>query len=855
MGYRLGIDLGTTYTAAAYVDNDAPRMLELGNRNVSVPSVLLAAEDGRLIVGEAAERRAAAEPERVLREFKRRFGDAVPMVAAGRSFDPAELQTELLRWVLHTATERLGSAPEHVVVTHPANWGPYKMQLMRTLVASAGIPDAGLCPEPVAAAIEYAAKRQVPVGAKITVYDLGGGTFDVAVLEKTRDDFTILGTPLGIEHLGGTDFDEAVFAAVLSRLGVDGGLDIDDPAVARGLTALRRECVEAKEALSGDDTTEIASLLPGAVSSLQFTRSEFEALIRPALQESISATHRALRLASVQASEIHAIVLVGGSSRIPLVTELLNRELGAPVALDTYPKNDIALGAARHALRLTAPQAPSFAPFPVTPGPTAGPTPIPPPRSAPAAPPGFPDSRAVAGDTARLPPLPPYPMAQQPHPRQPISGQAVPRQPDPRQPDPQRPMPAPPDPQQVVPPGPRPAWMTGPGGPPGGPGGPGGAGGPGGPVDGTQGDNGSRNSRRILVAALIGVAVIVLGVGTGVAVHFLRAPTQSGSGPAVFTPTAAPASHSLTPSATPSLPDPVEFGLPVGDPISTRQFIAPITAKAGQNGHLKLINADDPSRARDLRAQGEGSVFGVGLSLNRRTITYIDSGANAIRSMPANGGKGQLLFTAPGSCGNIRHASWSPTDLAIMVLECQVGDTGPKRLMVVRIDGTVEHELNTGQKNAADPTISPDGTEVAFWGSSTLANGDGGSIFVMPVDGSSAPRRVTDGKPGVDGDPAWSPDGRSLAIRRLSSDPPRTYDVVVIPASGGPARTILDGPANDEKPSWSPDGATILAVSNRDDNGKPTSSRELWRIPAGGGDPVALDLRSHRISTSTWFRR
>ena len=135
--------------------------------------------------------------------------------------------------MLHAAGERLGGPPEHVVVTHPANWGLFKIQLMRNIVATAGIPTAELCPEPVAAAIEYAAKQRVPVGAKLAMYDLGGGTFDVAVLEKTDLGFEIVGMPIGVDHLGGSDFDQAVLADAATKLGLH-GLDPEDPATARG---------------------------------------------------------------------------------------------------------------------------------------------------------------------------------------------------------------------------------------------------------------------------------------------------------------------------------------------------------------------------------------------------------------------------------------------------------------------------------------------------------------------------------------------------------------------------------------------------------------------------------------------
>lgn len=150
-----------------------------------------------------------------------------------------------------------------------------------------------------------------------------------------------------MDHLGGSDFDEAVLADAVSKLGLR-GLDHDDPATARGLAALRRDCIEAKEALSSDVATDITPLLPNAGQPVRLTRSEFEGLVRPALEESIHTTVRALRLAGVKNADLHAVVLVGGSSRIPLVTELLSHELAVPVAADTFPKHDIALGAARY---------------------------------------------------------------------------------------------------------------------------------------------------------------------------------------------------------------------------------------------------------------------------------------------------------------------------------------------------------------------------------------------------------------------------------------------------------------------------------------------------------------------------
>ncbi len=353
MAYRLGVDLGTTFTAAATVDlrgGQPPAMLGLGNRALQIPSVLFLQEDGQFLIGEAAERRGYVEPSRVVREFKRRIGDPVPILVAGTPFSPQALTARLLSWVVATATERQGAAPDEVVMTYPANWGDYKRELLDQVITMADIGPARTCTEPQAAAIQYAARAELQPGARVAVYDLGGGTFDVCILERTPEGFAILGSPEGVEHLGGVDFDEAVFQHVVTALGPSlQNLDLNDAAVKAALTRLRRDCVEAKEALSADVDTVIPVSLPGhntgRNTTVRLTRAELENLIGPALQDTISATTRALRAAGLTAQDLSAIVLVGGSSRIPLVSHLLQSELGTTTALDTHPKHDIALGA------------------------------------------------------------------------------------------------------------------------------------------------------------------------------------------------------------------------------------------------------------------------------------------------------------------------------------------------------------------------------------------------------------------------------------------------------------------------------------------------------------------------------
>ncbi|TCM43713.1 Hsp70 family protein [Kribbella sp. VKM Ac-2568] len=365
MGYRLGVDLGTTFTAAATYDlgsGKPPSMLGLGNRALQIPSVLFLQEDGQFLIGEAAERKGSIDPARVVREFKRRMGDPVPLLVAGTPFSPQALTARLLAWVVAAATERLGSAPDEVVLTFPANWGEYKRDLLDQVFTMADVGPARTCPEPQAAAVQYAARAQLDPGARVVVYDLGGGTFDVCVLEKTGTGFTILGSPDGVEHLGGVDFDEAVFQHVVGSLGpAITDLDLTTPEAKVALTRLRRDCVEAKEALSADVDTVIPVTLPGRITSVRLTRSELENLIGPSMRDTVDATSRALRVAGVSSDELTAIVLVGGSSRIPLVSHLLQSTFGTATALDTHPKHDIALGAVLYA----APEAAVDQPAPV----------------------------------------------------------------------------------------------------------------------------------------------------------------------------------------------------------------------------------------------------------------------------------------------------------------------------------------------------------------------------------------------------------------------------------------------------------------------------------------------------------
>jgi len=346
-----GIDVGTTFTAAAVArPGGSPEMISLGTSGAAIPSVVYLREDGSVATGAAALQRAVSEPGRVAREFKRRVGDPAPIFLAGTPMAAHLVLGRLLRWVVDHIEERSGETLTHTVITHPANWGEYRRDFLRQAVEWADIDSWAPLTEPEAAAIHYATRERVDPGDTVAVYDLGGGTFDAAILRRTAVGFEIVGEPHGIESLGGIDLDQAIFNHVTSQLsGEMSTLDVDDPAAKSALQRLRSECETAKIALSSETDTTIPVILPGAHASIRLTRDEFEDLVRHTLRDTVTALERTLASAGVEPHDLTKVLLVGGSSRIPLVAQMVTETLGRPVAVDADPKHAVALGAAIHA--------------------------------------------------------------------------------------------------------------------------------------------------------------------------------------------------------------------------------------------------------------------------------------------------------------------------------------------------------------------------------------------------------------------------------------------------------------------------------------------------------------------------
>jgi molecular chaperone DnaK len=401
LGYILGVDLGTTFSAAAIARDDRVDVVSLGTRAPAIPSVVLLREHGNVLVGDAAERRALSEPTRTAREFKRRLGDPTPLLLGGTPYGAEALMAHLLRHIVQLVTEREGSPPDLTVVSHPANYGPYKKDLLVETARQADIGQVAFITEPEAAAIHYASRERLEPGEVVAVYDFGGGTFDAAVLRKTEEGFELLGRPEGMERLGGIDFDVAVFGHVRDSLGgVVDDVDRSDPAGRAALARLRDDGCIAKEALSSDTDANIPVMLPNVQTEVRVTREEFEAMIRPRLTETVAALHRALRSAGIESEDVARVLLVGGSSRIPLVGQMVREATGRPVTMDADPKFAIPLGAALAGARG------DVTPLPETPVTVEPPPPPPPP------PPPEPEAEPeLQPERVPIPPPPSEPVA------------------------------------------------------------------------------------------------------------------------------------------------------------------------------------------------------------------------------------------------------------------------------------------------------------------------------------------------------------------------------------------------------------------------------------------------------------
>jgi Hsp70 protein len=346
MTYSLGVDLGTTTTAAAVWRNGHLEACTLGDLAPTMPSVALERRDGSVMVGEPARDRARYETTLVARHVTALLGDGGPIVLDGRPHDPALLTTSLLEATLDRVRRLQGGLPDRAVLTHPLFPSGAAAGLIEH-VANTALGGGLVIPSPIAAAAKLAYDADVAPGTTVAVLDFGGGTFEVTLVRRTADGFDVIGQPDGIADFGGVEIDDAVLARVETVVGdVESTISRDD---AEGLAALRRlrtACRNAKEELSYGRTAVVDVALPGLATQVSVSRAEIEADIRPRLVAAVDLVAHTAQAAGLMIADIQVALLAGGSARIPLLADLVGGRLGMPVVVDPFPELTTALGAA-----------------------------------------------------------------------------------------------------------------------------------------------------------------------------------------------------------------------------------------------------------------------------------------------------------------------------------------------------------------------------------------------------------------------------------------------------------------------------------------------------------------------------
>jgi YVTN family beta-propeller protein len=363
VGYELGVDLGATTVAAAVTADSRVQMVDLGAAAATVPAVVFLEDDGSLIAGEAAARRAAEHPARAGRELTRKLGRPAPVRLGDTPYPPGTLLGALLQHVVARVAETAGGQPDRVLLTHPAHWPPARLAAFTEAARGAGLPEVRTATTAEAVVTHYATTGRIAEGDTVAVFDLGGDSFSAEVLRRTPNGVEPLGQPEGIERLGGGTFDEALLSHVNQATGGPlAGLDRRDPEHAAAVAGLRRNCATAKQELSTEGATTIRVLLPNRQADVAVTRPEFEQLIRTSIETTIGALLKALQSAGVEPRELAAVLLVGGSSQIPLVAKMVSEVLARPIMLDPDPKRPVTMGAATLAAAVPDTAAPSAPP-------------------------------------------------------------------------------------------------------------------------------------------------------------------------------------------------------------------------------------------------------------------------------------------------------------------------------------------------------------------------------------------------------------------------------------------------------------------------------------------------------------
>jgi len=362
----IGIDLGTTNSLVAYMENDRPVVIPGEDGSNLVPSVVALDEDDQIIVGNAARKCLIETPERAIYSVKRLIGrgvediqdelklfpfrladdlapgEVIRIKLGNKTYTPPEISAFILRQLKRNAERYFGSPVTKAVITVPAYFNDAQRQATKDAGRIAGLEVLRLVNEPTAASLAYGLDKKET--ATIAVYDLGGGTFDISILKLHEGIFEVIATN-GDTHLGGDDIDNLLIAIALDDIQGDLGLDVRRSGEA--VQTIRKAVIDAKIALSSQPETTLDFELPdGTRYQRTITRAQYEQLIRPIADRTLGPVRQAMKDAGFTANQIDEVVLVGGSTRIPLVRRLVEEQFQRMPHSDLNPDEVVALGAA-----------------------------------------------------------------------------------------------------------------------------------------------------------------------------------------------------------------------------------------------------------------------------------------------------------------------------------------------------------------------------------------------------------------------------------------------------------------------------------------------------------------------------
>ena len=347
MSKIIGIDLGTTNSCVAVLEGGTPTVIANPEGGRTTPSVVAINKKGERIVGDAAKRQAITNPNTVS-SIKRLMGTDKKVELDGKKYTPEEVSAMILSYMKDYAEKYLGEKVDKAVITVPAYFNDAQRQATKNAGKIAGLDVERIINEPTAAALAYGLDKQENTHT-ILVYDLGGGTFDVSVMELGDGVFEVKSTA-GNNKLGGDDFDQRIIDYLVDEFKRENGVDLTKDKMA--MQRLKEVAEKAKKDLSGVTSTQISApfISQGEDGPLHLdvalSRAKFEDLIRDLVDSTLEPVRQALKDAKIKKEDIDKVLLVGGSTRIPMVQELIKKEIGKEPSREVNPDEVVAMGAA-----------------------------------------------------------------------------------------------------------------------------------------------------------------------------------------------------------------------------------------------------------------------------------------------------------------------------------------------------------------------------------------------------------------------------------------------------------------------------------------------------------------------------